>query len=305
MPQPTGNELMSGPISSGVVTRKQKELTYVLTNVTKRLEAVALEDNLHRTRRKYFLVCLIFGVGGMMLLFLGTRTTILFSYYSGNYDPVALAFGGLFCLPMVIFILTIICPNREQRSKLKIIKVERKERNKESLFNDLVEKAKKHAEPPPRKIKVFAVFRKKEYPIVGSTMKDFCEALEHQTGLSIERQLIRYLDQDLEIHLTHRLDEHYKLDNGARLFIYNKGGFLTADSALKQEYEELTGAFNAEINAQTTPKDPMGRYNSPNKQRQSSFNEKRQSSFRSDDGRPATGKTSMQDKSRSKVSWKV
>lgn len=305
MPQPTGNELMSGPISSGVVTRKQKELMYVLSNVTNRLEAISLEETLHRTRRKYFVACLIFGVGGMMLIFLGTRTTVLFNYYSGNYDPVALAFGCLFCLPMVIFILTIICPTREQRQKLKIIKVERKERKKETLFNDLVEKAKKHAEPPPRKIKVFAVFRKKEYPIVGSTMKDFCEALEHQTGLPIERQLIRYLDQDLEIHLSHSLIENYKLDNGARLFVYNKGGFRTADSPLKREYEELTGAFNAEINAQTKLKDPMGRYSSPNKQRQSSFNEKRQSSFRSDDGRPTTGKVSFQDKSRAKISWKI
>jgi hypothetical protein len=190
------------------------------------------------------------GAIGAVLLLYGLRITLLFASYPG-YDYIAIVFGGIFSIPVLVWLRYMFLPNHADRIRRKKISYERKERRKPSLFNEMVDHAKKATEPPPRKIRVFAHFRKKDFPIVASTMKDFCEALEHQTALPIERQLLRFQDEDLNIDLTKKLDLHYGLDNGSRVYVYNRGGYRTHDSPVKKQYEDLTADFNAKLNEAT------------------------------------------------------
>ena len=65
-------------------------------------------------------------------------------------------------------------------------------------------------------------------------MEELCDAITNQCGLAVERQLLRHNDVDLEIHLDKKLDVYYGLDDNARIYVYNKGGFFTNDSPLKK-----------------------------------------------------------------------
>lgn len=50
---------------------------------------------------------------------------------------------------------------------------------------------------------------------------------EHQSGLPVERQLLRYLDEDIEMDLKARLYLDLHMDHGAHIFVFNKGGYMT------------------------------------------------------------------------------
>lgn len=254
---PSGKQLMSGPITSGVVTRAQKESQYVLSTITHRLNVLITQQDHDRYTIYYLIVALISGSVGTILMLFGLRKSVLFNFYSGrNY--VAVGFGCIFFVPLLLWILFLCCPNREERKLRRQLKMENIERKRPTAFNEMVEKAKKFATPPPRKILIVAVFRKKNYNVVASTMKDFCESVEAQTGLPIERQLVRFQDEDLELDLGKKLDEDYGLHHGSYLYVYNKGGYMTQDSPIKKQYEVLTHKINAEMK-QRPPIDDKGR----------------------------------------------
>eukprot|EP00597_Dinobryon_sp_UTEXLB2267_P000590 CAMPEP_0170066052 /NCGR_PEP_ID=MMETSP0019_2-20121128/5891_1 /TAXON_ID=98059 /ORGANISM="Dinobryon sp., Strain UTEXLB2267" /LENGTH=200 /DNA_ID=CAMNT_0010273039 /DNA_START=383 /DNA_END=985 /DNA_ORIENTATION=+ len=115
-----------------------------------------------------------------------------------------------------------------------------RERKKPTFFNQMVKEAAIHAEPPVRILHVIAHIRKKDYQIHCSTWGQFCEEVQKSTGLPIERQLIRFKDEDLLItDLTKKLDVDYGIDDGDRLFVYNRGGFFTKDSPLIKQHNEI------------------------------------------------------------------
>jgi hypothetical protein len=294
------------------MSRKEKELVYVLTSVANRLSVIKLEQEHDRFIIFYLIFSLLSGAIGAVLLLFGLRKTVLFDFYTGK-DYVAIAFGCLFCLPCVLWMIHILFPFKSERSLRLKLKHERKERKRPTLFNEMVEKAKKSAEPPPRKIRVIVIFRKKEYPIIGSTMRDFVEALEHQTGLPIERQVIRYQGEDLEIHLDKKLDEFYGMDNDSRLYVYNQGGYFTQDSQIKKEYEILTLKLNAEINAAQANQNPnsntlpMLKSNEKDKRPRSSMREERQQSSIMDwmETSNNSGHSRSNSISKNRVSWAV
>ena len=60
------------------------------------------------------------------------------------------------------------------------------------------------------------------------------------SGLPIERQLVRHKDEDLHIDLAMKMDEPpYNLNNGDRLYVYNRGGFFTTDTPIKRQLREI------------------------------------------------------------------
>lgn len=256
---PTGNDLMSGPISSGVVTRAQKETQFVLTNITHRLNVLVTQQDHDRFAIYYLILALLSGSVGTVLVLYGMRKSILFDFYDGH-DYVAFGFGVFFFVPCFLWLVFLFCPTKSERELRRKLQNEDRDRKKPTLFNEMVNRAKKFSEPPTRKIRVDVIFRKKTYHVTASTMRDFCESVESQTGLPIERQLVRHFDEDLEVILEHKLDEHYHLDNGATLYVYNKGGFATADSPVKRQYEALTERMQQEIREKMAQVDEDGNF---------------------------------------------
>jgi hypothetical protein len=237
---PTGNELMSGTIKSGGMSRTEKEIDFVITSVRDRLDHLYRDQLFETHKLKLLMFAFTCSLIALLLIFFGLRLTILFdTYKSRKKDYIAVSFGGLFFLPMLYLLCYLCFPNKVQYKERKKIKKERRDRKRPTFFNQLVEDAEKATEPPPRLIKVTAKFRKKDYIVIGSTWKDFCEEFERMTGLPMERQLIRYEEEDLLIDLTKKMDKDYGLDNGSRVFVYNKGGLFTKDARIKKQYEEI------------------------------------------------------------------
>lgn len=232
-PLPTGQELMSGPITSGAMTRQEKEIWFVMDNIENRLKSLKNDEGFQTYKWTLFAVSVFSAMVGVTLILFGLHLTFFFERFEEE-NLVAIVFGGIFCSPVLFWFYYVFLPSKAERRRRKRIHIDRMDRRKPTLFNQLVEEARKFTEPPPRKIRVFAHIRKHDYPIVASTMHDFMEAVANQSGIAIERQLLRHNDTDLEIHLHEKLDEYYKLDDNAKIFVYNKGGYFTADSPLKK-----------------------------------------------------------------------
>lgn len=232
---PTGNELMSGPISSGGVTRQQKEIEFVMNNIETRLESLKKDEGYQTHKALLFSICVCFAMGGVTLVLYGLHKTFFFEKYKNEPTNIpALVFGGLFMCPMFYWFYYLYLPNKDEIRRRKRIAMDRKDRRKPTLFNQLVEEARKATEPPPRRIRILAHIRKHDYPIVASTMEELTDAIANQCGLAVERQLLRHNDVDLDIQLDKKLDVFYGLTDNDRVYVYNKGGFFTADSPLKK-----------------------------------------------------------------------
>lgn len=240
MPPPTGHDLMTGPVKSGGLTRQEKEIKHMLKLIHHRLSFLAQQQQFDAHHLKLFLIALIFTSGGIVLLLFGFRLTVLFNTYEKDNIP-AICFGFLLQIPMFTWLNYYFNPNKEERLKRKILKAAKQERQKPSLFNDLIEEAKKATAPPPRKIRIIFTLRKKDYPVLATNLKELCEGIENATGLPIERQLIRYRDDDINMDdLTKKLDIDLHMEDNDQVFVYNKGGYYTKDSEIRKKYEELT-----------------------------------------------------------------
>jgi hypothetical protein len=175
---------------------------------------------------------------GLMLILFGLGQTVFFETYDFNFIPIIFSF--FFFLPCGFWVYYLCTPDKKEAEERRRIFIERRNRRKPTLFNELVENAKKANEPPPKKIRVLAHVRKKDYPIIACTMKDFCELVENATGLPIERQLLRFNDEDIIIkHLNMKLEDDFGVRENNRIYVYNKGGYFTRDSPIKKNQREL------------------------------------------------------------------
>ena len=252
-PLPTGNELMSGPIKEGGMTRQEKEIEFVMENIDGRLESLQKDEKYQTYKAILFFSCVFSAMIGVTLILFGFRQTFFFKKYSDKgIDIPAIVFGGLFCTPIFYWFYYVFIPSKEEKRKRRTIYRDRADRRKPTLFNQLVEEARKATEPPPRRIRVLAHIRKHDYPIVASTMHEFTEAIANQCGLTVERQLLRYNDVDMVIELDKKLDVHYGLDDNARIYVYNKGGFFTNSSPLKRARVDIMH-MNDEIETISLP----------------------------------------------------
>ncbi|KAJ1431035.1 hypothetical protein B484DRAFT_448528 [Ochromonadaceae sp. CCMP2298] len=232
-PLPTGNELMSGPITTGGATRQEKEIEFIMDNIHGRIVSLRNDESFQKKKVAIFALSCFSAMGGVTLILFGLHLTVFFEKYSDNM--VAIVFGSIFCAPMLYWVYFLFAPGREEVKKRRKIHIDRKDRRKPTLFNQLVEEARQSTEPPVRRIRVLAHIRKHDHPIVASTMLELCDAIHLQCGLAVERQLLRFEDEDLDIQLDKKLDVFYKMDDNSRVYVYNKGGVYTANSPLKQK----------------------------------------------------------------------
>eukprot|EP01039_Chlorochromonas_danica_P005015 gene5015-5507_t len=236
----TGHDLMSTPITTGVLSRREKETQYVVGDIERRLKVLEAETVFSTYKVALFSVTFLSLIAGILLILVGTHTTVIFQALP--LEPGVIAVGGLFCLPIFYWVKVVFLPNRLEYNQRKSIKMERQSSKSRNLFDQITNAAKKFAEPPPRRIKVFAVIRKKEYPIVASTWKSFCEEVENKTSLAIERQLVKFRDEEVKVDFKLKLDEHYGMDSGDKIFVYNRGGFDTQNSPIRKQYQEIVAA---------------------------------------------------------------
>eukprot|EP01038_Epipyxis_sp_PR26KG_P004394 gene4394-6215_t len=239
---PTGNELMSGPILTDGVTRIHKEIEHVKNNVSVRLIQLKHDETYQKKKVLFFFIGFASAIIGAVLFLKGLALTDLFSYM--KMDIVALVFACVFCIPLIIWFFYLFLPHKRERQLRNQLKVNRLEALKPSAFNDMVNAAKKATEPPVRRIKIIAHFRKKDFYVTASTWQEFCEGFRQQTGLPIEQQLIRYNDEDLEIDLTKKLDADYGLDNLNTVYIFNKGGYMTSNLTKLTKEKQLSAIAN-------------------------------------------------------------
>lgn len=237
---PTGNELMSTPIYEGGPSRAQKEIEFVIKNIQHRLRTLILDEKYEVNKTLLFAIGILSAMVGLTLVFYGLNYSVFFEHLQ-NKNYIAVACGSLFFIPLVVWIVYIFIPSKKERRKRKLLHNERKERRKPSLFNELVEDAKRATEPPVRKIRVIAHLRKKDYPITCTTWREFCVYLEGMTGLLADRQLIRYNGEDLEIDLERTLyGEEYGINPGDKLYIYNKGAYMTRSPPQRPKRETIS-----------------------------------------------------------------
>jgi hypothetical protein len=244
-PLPTGMELMSGPITSGGLTRQQKEIEFVFNNIETRIQSLAADEGFQTYKALLFSTCVFSAMIGVTLILYGFHTTFFFERYDGNIP--AIVFGAMFCCPIFYWVYYLFLPDKEQKRQRRKLAAERIDRRKPTLFNQLVEEARLATEPPPRKVRILAHIRKHDYPVLATTMEELNDFITGQCGLAVERQLLRYNDVDLEIIPHEKLDVYYGLDDNARVYVYNKGGFFTNNSPLKKvrvDYMKMNEEFS-------------------------------------------------------------
>jgi hypothetical protein len=237
---PTGNQLMSAPIVKGgrVKDRYQKEREFVVKKIDRKLKIIGIEENFQLQKWILFVIGLAFALSGVVLILYGFHTTVFFEMYQQINIP-AIVFGVLFTIPLFVWMVYLYFPDSEEKKNRRRIQIDQIERKKDTFFNKMVKEAEQHATPPDRVLEVTAHVRKKNYPIKCTSWWQFCNAVEKATGLSVERQLIRFRDEDLEIPDLKVKLEDCGITDGDILYIYNRGGYFTKNSPLKLQSDEL------------------------------------------------------------------
>ena len=245
---PTGNQLMSAPIVKGgrVKDRYQKEREFVVKKIDKKLKVIGIEENFQLQKWILFVIGLAFALSGVVLILYGFHTTVFFEMYQQINIP-AIVFGVLFTIPLFVWMVYLYFPDSEEKKNRRRIQIDQIERKKDTFFNKMVKEAEQHATPPDRVLEVTAHVRKKNYPIKCTSWWQFCNAVEKATGLSVERQLIRFRDEDLEIPDLKVKLEDCGITDGDVLYIYNRGGYFTKNSPLKLQSDELKAKARKKI----------------------------------------------------------
>ena len=245
---PTGNQLMSAPIVKGgrVKDRYQKEREFVVKKIDKKLKVIGIEENFQLQKWILFVIGLAFALSGVVLILYGFHTTVFFEMYQQINIP-AIVFGVLFTIPLFVWMVYLYFPDSEEKKNRRRIQIDQIERKKDTFFNKMVKEAEQHATPPDRVLEVTAHVRKKNYPIKCTSWWQFCNAVEKATGLSVERQLIRFRDEDLEIPDLKVKLEDCGITDGDILYIYNRGGYFTKNSPLKLQSDELKAKARKKI----------------------------------------------------------
>lgn len=232
---PTGAELMSTPIieqssPSGkkdkVLTRFEKEKAFIFHNVEKRLGMLVSDRSFQLSKSLWFWFGLLSAVVGIVLILKGFQATPLFQAY--NFEIIEIAIGGVFCLPFIgwflyIYALPIVPSVRRRRAELHL---QRKERKNPGLFNDMVRKAEEDSRPPVKKIRIYLLFRKKEFNVVAHTVQEMCEQIEYRTNLRPSQQLFKFKGEELFLPLDKILEDDLHIREGTRFDLYNRGGYV-------------------------------------------------------------------------------
>lgn len=220
------------------LTKMEEEIAWVMENIEGRMRALRTDEVFELHKWLLFSLATLSGLVGATFILRGLAITPLFDRY--HFQIGFLVASAPWFIPVCIWFKYLWFPPSEEKKKRHRMRWDRRDRRKKNFFNDLVEDARKANEDPPRKIRILAHIRKHDIPIVCTTWRQFCEILENNAGIPIERQLIRYKDDDLNIDLRKNLyDPEYGLTDNNRLHIYCKGGYFTQQSPIRKQYEQI------------------------------------------------------------------
>lgn len=234
--------------------RKMKELHYVNATINDRMFRIGVME-IFEKYSLILLICSIFiALIAITILLYMLRLTILFSHYEGGPELILLLPIIVLFMPISLWLFFYFVPTENQKKRRDLLnfqligqksiinKKSNKQRN-DDYFNNLISGAKDFSTIPPRKIKIYVHFRKKILTVSANTWFEFYEDFYSQTGLSCERVLIRYKDEDLIIEdLTKELELDYNIKPSDHVYIYNKGGYYTGTSPIKRQYDDLSVA---------------------------------------------------------------
>ena len=146
--------------------------------------------------------------------------------------------GAAFAAPCVLWFLYIYVapclpcgPCARMHQTRATIHVQRAERKKPSMFNDMIGAANEDSKPPIIRTPLFCTFRKKEYKIVCHTMEEFQEMFMFKTGVPPSRQLIKLREPDGSSYVFDFKPEEFILDLLIHLYIFLNFTFHTQVSS--------------------------------------------------------------------------
>ena len=259
---PTGNQLMSAPIVKGgrVKDRFEKEREFVVNKIEKKIKVIGMEEKFQLHKWILFVIGLAFALAGVVLVLYGFHATVFFQMYQ-QVNIAAIVFGVLFTIPLFVWLVFLYFPGSEEKKNRRRIHIDHLERKKDTFFNKMAKEAEQNATPPDRVLEIIAHVRKKNYPIKCTSWWQFCNAVEKATGLPVERQLIRFHDEDLEILDLKVKLEDCGINDGDKLYIYNRGGFFTKNSPLQLQNEELKAKANKKLKQKPSSEKSTGSVN--------------------------------------------
>ncbi len=204
-------------------SKMDEEINWVMDSIAGRISALKTDEIYEKHKWMLFSMATLSAIVGSTFLMRGLALTPLFDRL--HFNIVWISFSGPFYIPYMIWFKFLFFPESEESKKRHRMRWDRQSRRKKNFFNDLVEDARKANADPPRKIRVLAHIRK---------------ILENNAGIPIERQLIRYREDNLVIDLRKNLfDREYGLIDGCRLHVYCKGGFTTQDSPIRKQWDQI------------------------------------------------------------------
>lgn len=234
------------------LTRAEKEKIFIVKKIAERLKHLQPEERYEIRKGICGIIMLLSLVIGAVLVMKGTATTVIFA--GDDEDMTFVIAGAVFAAPCVFWFLYIYIapcipfgPCKRMRETRATIHVQRAERKKPSMFNDMIGAANENSKPPIIRTPLWCTFRKKEYKIVCHTMEEFQEMFSFRTGVPPSRQLIKLREPDGSSYVFDFKPEEFILDLEPRgvkrntmFWIYTKGGIendIRSDETVEVEVQ--------------------------------------------------------------------
>lgn len=190
-------------------------------------------------------VAIVGSVVGTLMIFLGLSLTVLLQGRPKNMILVYV--GAIFYLPCCYAFTLFLCVFKSEKERRERITKNVKITKKKTLYDDMIRAAaaQKVDENPPSLIRVVGVRPNsklgplREIPCLATTLGNFCEHMEEALGIPVVQQCITFKGKELR-DLSLHLEVDYKLKRNDKLYIFNKGKYMTAieeEFKLRRKFE--------------------------------------------------------------------
>ena len=140
-PEPTKNMFYKGKelTLEEKIEETKRERTILIGMAEEKLEEA--HENALWSFRKYWAFAAAFfcSIIGVFMILFGLAMTVLFETRPKNF--VIAGCGGVFFSPWLYYFFLMICPNKQEKERRKMLIQQYKVRKKPSLYNDLLQQA--------------------------------------------------------------------------------------------------------------------------------------------------------------------
>lgn len=213
------------------MTRREKEMFFTTVYIMDRLKDLRADEIFELNKWVLFMGTLICGIIGSCLIMIGLAYGVLFQQMPKSM--VAVGFGAAFLIPFALWVKFWICPGKKEGDSRKQVYKNRDLMRSKGIEGAIEDQAKDFSRPPTQRIPMYFNLRKKKYKVIASTMQEFCELIEKETGIPMCQQMMKYNGEYIELHLDWRLVEDYKFRAGFEVVIYNRGAWETECEQLR------------------------------------------------------------------------